>query len=191
MTFFSTQSILAQDTNKKKEAKVKILIDKDEKSVKFDTIIHGFKDHKELIEIIKSKHLPDSLFDIFEGEDFIIFPDDENSDGKHKVIVKSFHTSDAPHHSKTIKINLTDNEDGHVILNEKEGEKVIIIKDHEDLTKDGDVKHIKIITTSKCDFKTDGDDQIEIEIEINEDGKQVKKIKKKRKKSKKQEKSTK
>lgn len=42
-----------------------------------------------------SKHLTGSLFDIFKQEDLIAFHDNEDSDGKHKIIVKTFHTADS------------------------------------------------------------------------------------------------
>jgi len=220
MALLSSQTTFAQDTIKKKEAKVKIFINKDGKSAKFDTIIREFKNHKDLIKIIKSKNLPDSLFEAFEGEDFIWFSDDENPHGKHKVIIKEFHDSDSTHHSKmrnrssshiqtfitdddeniiitegdgkhkTIQIEILGDEDDHVHFNHSKGKRVYIINDDdENISKDEDVKIIKVITKSNCHVTSEGDEEIEIEVEINEDGKQTKKMKKKRKKSKKGEKS--
>ncbi|MGZ2371316.1 hypothetical protein ACXR6G_16165 [Ancylomarina sp. YFZ004] len=208
LIFVCTQSTTAQETKKKKEGKVKILINKDGKSIKFDTIIHEFKDHKDIMKIIKSKHLSDSLFEVIEGEDFMWISNDKDSHGKHKVIIKEFHDSDTSLHSKiskhirviseddeniiitsgdgehkTIKIEIID-EDGNSHKKHSKGKKVYIIKEKIDLdiSEDGDVKIIKIECTS------DHDEDIDIEVEVSEDGKTTKKIKRKRKKAKKTEK---
>ena len=208
LIFVCTQSTTAQETKQKKEAKIKVLINKDGKTIKFDTIIHEFKDHKEIMKIIKSKHLSESLYEVLEGEDFMWISDDKDSHGKHKVIIKEFHDSDTSLHSKmskhirvisendeniiitegdgehkTIKIEIID-EDGNIHKKHSKGKKVYIIKEDIDLdiTKDGDVKIIKIECTS------DHDEDIDIEVEVSEDGKTTKKIKKIKKKAKKTEK---
>ena len=208
LIFVCSQSTTAQETKQKKEAKVKILINKDGKTIKFDTIIHEFKDHKELIKIIKSKHLSDSLFEVIEGEDFMWIYDDKDSHGKHKVIVKEFHDSNSSLHSKmskhirvisdddeniiitegdgehkTIRIEIID-EDGNIHKKHSDGKRVFIIKEDIELniSEDGDVKIIKIDCTS------DHDEEIEIEVEVSEDGKTTKKIKRKKRKAEKKEK---
>lgn len=207
LIFVCSQSISAQETKKKKEAKVKVLINKDGKSIKFDTIIHEFKDHKEILKIIKSKHLSDTSLEVFEGEDFMWISDDKDSHGKHKVIVNEFYSSDSTLHSKmrkhikviseddeniiisngddehkTIKIEIID-EDGNSHKKHSKGKKVYMIKEdiNLDISEDGDVKIIKIECTS------DDDADIDIEVEVSEDGKTTKKIKRKKKKVKKSE----
>ncbi|MDE5423312.1 hypothetical protein L3073_13920 [Ancylomarina sp. DW003] len=205
LIFFCTQSTSAQENKKKKEAKLKILVNKDGKTVKFDTTLHDFKDHKELIKIMESKNLPDSLIEVFEGEDFLWISNDKESHGKHKVIIKEFLDSDSDHHSdirkriskhikviseddeniiitegdgehKTIKIEIID-EDGKIHKKHSKGKKVYIIKEgiDMDISEDGDVKIIKI------DCHSDHDEDIDIEVEVTDDGKTVKKIKKKKK----------
>ena len=208
LIFVCSQSTTAQETKQKKEAKVKILINKDGKTIKFDTIIHEFKDHKELIKIIKSKHISDSLFEVIEGEDFMWIYDDKDSHGKHKVTVKEFHDSNSSLHSKmskhirvisdddeniiitegdgehkTIRIEIID-EDGNIHKKHSDGKRVFIIKEDIELniSEDGDVKIIKIDCTS------DHDEEIEIEVEVSEDGKTTKKIKRKKRKAEKKEK---
>jgi len=206
LIFVCTQSTTAQETKQKKEAKIKVLINKDGKSIKFDTIIHEFKDYKEIMKIIKSKHLSDSLFEVVEGEDFMWISNDKDSHGKHKVIIKEFHDSDTSLHSemskhirviseddeniiitggdgehKTIKIEIID-EDGNIHKKHSKGKKVYIINEDMDISEDGDVKIIKIECTS------DHDEDIDIEVEVSEDGKTTKKIKRKKKKAKKTEK---
>jgi hypothetical protein len=203
-----SQSTTAQETKQKKEAKVKIRINKDGKTIKFDTIIHEFKDHKELMKIIKSKHLSDSLFEVIEGEDFMWISDDKDSHGKHKVIVKEFHDSNSSLHSKmnkhirvisdddeniiitegdgehkTIKIEIID-EDGNIHKKHSDGKRVFIIKEDIDIniSEDGNVK----IITIEC--KSDHDEDIDIEVKVSEDGKMTKKIKRKKKRAKKTEK---
>ncbi|MCZ4693801.1 hypothetical protein DWB61_09690 [Ancylomarina euxinus] len=208
LIFVCSQSITAQETKQKKEAKVKVLINKDGKSIKFDTIIHDFRDHKEIMKIIRSKHLSDSLFEVIEGEDFMWISDDD-SHGEHKVIIKELHGSDPSLHSKmskhirvisdndeniiisdgdgehkTIKIEIID-EDGNIHKKHSKVKKVYIIKEDIDLdiSKDGDMKIIKI----QC--KSDHDEDIDIEVDISEDGKTTKKIKKRKaKKTEKKEK---
>ena len=98
--FIGAHSTHAQERKTKKEAKVKVLINKDGKSIKFDTIIHDFRDKKEIIKIIKSKNIADSLLKDLEGEDFIWVSDDKDSHGKHKVIIKEFLNCDSTDHSK-------------------------------------------------------------------------------------------
>tara|TARA_R110001583_G_scaffold4430_1_gene25634 strand:- start:109 stop:774 length:666 start_codon:yes stop_codon:yes gene_type:complete len=204
-----SQSSTAQENKNKKEAKVKVLINKDGKTVKFDTIIHEFKDHKEIMKIIKSKHLSDSLFEIIEGEDFMWISDDKDSHRKHKVIVKEFHSDDSSLHSKmrkhikiisdegeniiihdgdgkhkTISIEISD-EDGNVHMKHEDGKKIFIIKEDidMDISKDGDMTIIKI------DCQSDNDEDFNIEVEVTDDGKKIKKIKKKKvRKAKKEEK---
>ena len=208
LIFVCSQNTTAQETKQKKEAKVKVLINKDGKSIKFDTIIHDFKDHKEIMKIIKSKHLSDSLFEVIEGEDFMWISDDKDSHRKHKVIVKEFHDSDSSLHSKMSKhIRVISNDDENIIITEGDGEhktikieiidedenihkkhskgkKVYIIKEDIDfdISKDDNVKIIKIDCTS------DHDEEIDIEVEVSEDGKMTKKIKKKKKSKKTEEK---
>ncbi len=208
LIFICSQSSSAQENKKKKEAKVKVLINKDGKTVKFDTVLHEFKGHKELIKIMESKHLPDSLIEVFEGEDFMWIFDDKDSYGKHKVIVKEFHSDDSCLHSKiskhikiisdegeniiihdgdskhkTIKIEFSD-EDGNVHMKHKDGKKIFIIKEDidMDISEDGDLKIIKI------DCHSDHDVDIDIEVEVTDDGKIIKKIKKKKVKKAKKEK---
>jgi len=199
-----SQSTTAQETKKKKEAKVKVLINKDGKSIKFETIIHEFRDHKEIMKIIKSKHLSDTLLEVFEGDDFMWISDEKDSHGKHKLIVKEFHDSDSSLHSKMRKqIKIISDDDENIIISDggsehktikieildedgkhSKGKKLYIIKEDIDLdiSEDDDVKIIKI----EC--KSDHDTDIDIEVEISEDGKTTKKIKRKKKKAKKTEK---
>jgi len=214
LIFICSQNTNAQESKekKKKEAKIKVLVNKDGKSIEFDTIIHEFKDHKELIEIMKSKNLPDSLLEVFEGEDFMWISNEKDSDGKHKVIIKECLDSDSKdckklkrriskniqiisgdddHENiiitegdgkhKTVKIEIID-EDGDV--KHKKGEKVYIIKEDIDLdiSKDGNMKIIKV----NC--QSDHDEDIEIEVEVSDDGKIIKKIKRKKGKKAKKEK---
>ena len=213
MALLSSQATFAQDTIKKKEAKIKIFINKDGKSTKFDTIIREFNNHKDLIRIIKSKNLPDSLFEAFEGDDFMWLSDDDNSHGKHKVIIKKYVDSDSSHHGKmrrssrthiktfitdddeniiisegdgehkTIKIEIID-EDGNIHKKHSDGKKVFIIKEDIDLDISED-GDVKII---KIECKSDHDEDIDIEVEVSEDGKTTKKIKRKKKKAEKTEK---
>ncbi|WP_372645409.1 hypothetical protein [Ancylomarina sp.] len=122
LIFLYSQSTTAQETKKKKEAKVKILINKDGKTIKFDTIVHEFKDHKEIMKNINSKHLSDSLFEMVEGEDFMWTSDDKDSHGKHKFIVKKFHDSDSSLHSKMSKhIRVISDDDENIIVTEGDG----------------------------------------------------------------------
>jgi len=208
LIFFCSQNTTAQEKKKNKEAKVKVLMNKDGKSIKFDTIIQDFKNHKDIIKILKSKNLSDSLFEVFEGDDFMWISDDKKSHGKHKIIVKEFHDSDSSLHSKikkhiqvisdgdekiiisdgenkdkTIKIEILD-EDGNIHMKHSKGKKVYIIKEDIDLdiSEDGDMKTI----TVKC--KSDHDEEVSVEVEITEDGKSIKKIKRKKKKAKKNKK---
>jgi len=212
LIFFCTQSVSAQENKKKKEAKVKILVNKGGKTVKFDTTLHDFKDHKELMKIMKSKNLPDSLIEVFEGEDFLWISDDKEGHGKHKVIIKEFHDENSDHHSdikkkiskqikvisaddenifitegdgehKTIKIEIID-EDGEMHKKHSKGKIVYIIKEDidMDISEDGNVKIIKI------DCQSDHDTDIDVEVEVTEDGKTIKKIKKKKSKKAKKEK---
>ena len=208
LIFFCTQSTSAQENKKKKEAKVKILMNKDGKTIKFDTTLHDFKDHKELMKIMKSKNLPDSLLEVFEGEDFMWISDDKGSHGKHKIIVKEFHGSDSCLHSKmrkhikviseddeniiisdgdgehkTIKIEIIDG-DGNTHKKHSKGKNVYIIKEDidMDISEDGNVKIIKI------DCQSDHYTDIDVEVEVTEDGKTIKKIKKKKSKKAKKEK---
>ena len=200
LIFICSQSSTAQENKKKKEAKVKVLINKDGKTVKFDTVLYEFNGHKDLIKIMKSKHLPDSLIEVFEGEDFMWISDDKDSHGKHKVIIKEFHSDDSCLHSKmskhikiisdegeniiihdgegkhkTIKIEITD-EDGNVHMKHKDGKKIFIIKEDidMDISEDGDMTIIKI------DCQSDQDEDFNIEVEVTDDGKKIKKIKKKK-----------
>ena len=208
LIFICSQSSTAQENKKKKEAKVKVLINKDGKTVKFDTVLYEFKGHKDLIKIMKSKHLPDSLIEVFEGEDFMWFSDDKDSQGKHKVIIKEFHSDDSCLHSKmskhikiisdegeniiihdregkhkTIKIEITD-EDGNVHMKHEDGKKIFIIKKDidMDISEDGDIK----IITVNC--QSDHNEDIDIEVEVTDDGKIIKKIKRKKVKKAKKEK---
>lgn len=214
LIFFCAQSTSAQENKKKKEAKVKILMNKDGKTIKFDTTLHDFKDHKELMKIMKSKNLPDSLLEVFEGENFMWISDDKDSHGKHKIIIKECLDSDSKdckkikrRVSKNIQIISSDNdheniiitegdgehktikieiidEDGNLHLKHKKGEKVFIIKEDIDMDISED-GDVKII---KIDCTSDHDEDIEIEVEVSEDGKTTKKIKRKKKKAKKTEK---
>jgi hypothetical protein len=178
LIFICSQSSTAQENKKKKEAKVKILINKDGKTVKFDTVLYEFKGHRDLIKIMKSKHLPDSLIEVFEGKDFMWISDDKDSHGKHKVIVKEFHSDNSCLHSKISK---------HIKIISDEGENIII--------HDGDGKHkiIKIeisdedgnVTIIKIDCQSDHDEDFNIEVEVTEDGKKIKRIKKNKKKARK------
>ena len=200
LIFICSQSSTAQENKKKKEAKVKVLINKDGKTVKFDTVLYEFNGHKDLIKIMKSKHLPDSLIEVFEGEDFMWISDDKDSHGKHKVIIKEFHSDDSCLHSKmskhikiisdegeniiiqhgegkhkTIKIEISD-EDGNVHMKHKDGKKIFIIKEDidMDISEDGDMTIIKI------DCQSDQDEDFNIEVEVTDDVKKIKKIKKKK-----------
>ncbi|RXQ89830.1 hypothetical protein EO244_13690 [Ancylomarina salipaludis] len=161
---FSSQNTNAQENKTKKEAKVKVHINKDGKSVKFDTIIHDFKDQKEIMKIIKSRNIPDSLLKNFEGEDLIWVSDDKDSHDKHKVIIKEFLDCDSMEHSK-MKRSICK----HV--------KVIFEDDDIDIDKDMKIIHIN----SKSNNKVTYDGKEEVEIEINDTNRDVKKtIKKKR-----------
>ena len=215
LIFICSQNTNAQESKdkKKKEAKVKVLINKDGKTVEFDTIIREFKDHKDLLKIMKSKNLPDSLLEVFEGEDFMWISDDKDSHGKHKFIIKECFDSESDDHkkikhriSKNIQIISSDDdheniiitegdgknktikieiidEDGNIHLKHKKGKNVMIIK-----SGDEDVninEHVKIITVN-CE--SDHDEDIDIEVEVTDDGKIIKKIKKKKLKKAKKEK---
>jgi hypothetical protein len=206
LIFICSQNTNAQESKdkKKKETKVKVLIKKDGKTIEFDTIIHEFKDHKALIEIMKSKNLPDSLLEVFEGEDFMWISDDKDSHGKHKVIIKEFLDSDGhkkmkhriskniqiissddDHENiiitecdgknKTIKIEIID-EDGDIHLKHKDGKKIYIINEDINMSISSDSK-VKII---KINCQSDYDEDIDIEVEVTDDGKVIKKIKKKK-----------
>ncbi len=202
--FIGAHSTHAQERKTIKEAKVKVLINKDGKSIKFDTIIHDFKGQKEIMKIIRSKNIPDSLLKDLEGEDFIWVSDDKDSHGKHKVIIKEFLNCDSTDHSKIkrsiskhikviseddgnvfiengddeqkiIKIEIID-EDGNMHIKHKDGKKVYIIKEDVDKDISGD-SEMKII---KIDCQSDQDENIDIEVEVTDDGKTIKKINKKK-----------
>lgn len=206
LIFIYSQNSNAQESKKKKEAKIKVHIKKDGEFIQFDTLIQDFKNHKELVKIFNSKNVPDSLFKFIETDDFIEISNDKEDKGKRKIIVKTFQDSDAKLQSeikKKIKvisdgsekiiISADDDEqksitleslDENIQIKKINGKKIYIIKEDIGLDTFSD----KDMETITIESNSDHDADIEIELEITEDAKSIKKIKRKNKKSKKENK---